>query len=444
MTQANPTDHSIIKLENVSVHYRVPSIRYSTFKEFVFQRLKGKSTYTDIYALKNVSLDIARGESVALIGHNGCGKSTLLKVMAGVIEPFQATVAVKGRVAPLIELGAGFDGELSGKENIRLSCMLMGLSSEEVDERMDSIVNFSELTDFIYVPVKNYSSGMYARLGFACATAVNPDILLIDEVLSVGDSNFSRKCLKRIGELRETGTTVVFVSHDTNTLRQFCNRGFVFYEGVLRLAANINEAICFHEELMDERQLNFIEESSHKEFLRQRKLERFVRERDLNANFNLPRIDTVLRVLQDNAEVEAFDLARPFEFVVKVKAENWEAAKDDVVFGLGINTKAGVRVGGFNTSQVKVAMDRNRLAPSKDKRSEFSIRFIFARGLPEIAAATFLLEFGIHDSEMTRDLGSRHLGLVESHNSNLGPNHDKDIVSLGAEGARTIEIDYGS
>ena len=207
------------------------------------------------------------------MGHNGSGKSTLLKVLAGIIISDNKSFSISGRIAPMIELGTGFDGELSGYENIILSCALMGLTQEEVESRIESIVEFSELREFIDMPLKNYSSGMQARLGFACATAVDPDILLIDEVLAVGDQNFSKKCLYRIDQLRKLGTTVVLVSHDINTMKTFCSRGIVLERGKMKFDGDIETAALKHEEIMHQRFLDSMLPEQRSEYLRKTKLE---------------------------------------------------------------------------------------------------------------------------------------------------------------------------
>lgn len=241
----------IVDAQNVSVIYRLTEYKSNSFKEWVFNRLKGRGGSREFVAVDNVSFRLRRGESLALVGHNGSGKSTLLRVIAGVIPPAKkSSIIVTGRIAPMIELGAGFDGELSGRENIYLSCLILGLSYREIGELVESIIDFSELRKFIDVPVKNYSSGMYARLGFACATAVKPDLIIVDEVLAVGDSNFSVKCLDRIKKLREAGTSVLLVSHDEGSVRQFCDRALVMNEGKSIYDGDVETALMLHRDVM--------------------------------------------------------------------------------------------------------------------------------------------------------------------------------------------------
>ncbi|HVS63720.1 MAG TPA: ABC transporter ATP-binding protein [Thermoanaerobaculia bacterium] len=208
------TEAPQVAVEGVSLRYRLAKQRASSFKEYAIHWIKGSLIHVDLWALSDVSFEIARGERVAVIGRNGAGKSTLFKVLSRVLKPTQGRVAITGSVAPILELGTGFDPELTGWENIYLNALLLGHSRREVHERVDSIVDFSGLHDLIHSPIRNYSSGMVARLGFSIATAWQPDLLLLDEVLGVGDVSFLRKCKERLEQLREGGSTVLFVTHD--------------------------------------------------------------------------------------------------------------------------------------------------------------------------------------------------------------------------------------
>lgn len=215
----------MISLQNVTVKYRLLKERKRTFQAHLINYLKGRRWESQtLWALRNVSLDIAKGESWGIIGHNGAGKSTLLKVISGVIKPLEGEVRVRGTIAPLIELSAGFDKELTGRENVYLSASILGMSRKEIDEKFERIVDFSELKDFINAPIKSYSSGMVARIGFAIATQVNADILIVDEVLAVGDARFRKKSRERITEFRKGGGTVLIVSHRTEELIKLCDR----------------------------------------------------------------------------------------------------------------------------------------------------------------------------------------------------------------------------
>ncbi|HXX53529.1 MAG TPA: ABC transporter ATP-binding protein [Thermodesulfovibrionales bacterium] len=197
---------------------------------------KGKKIeYQDFLALKELTLEVSDGETLGIIGHNGAGKSTLLKVIARVIRPQEGEVYAKGTIAPLIELGAGFDPELTGKENIYLNASILGFSRKETDSKFDSIVEFSELSEFIYSPLKSYSAGMVSRLGFSIATEVDPDILIIDEILAVGDEHFKRKCNQKILSFKARGTTMLLVSHDMDEIRKLCDRVLWLEQGALRM-----------------------------------------------------------------------------------------------------------------------------------------------------------------------------------------------------------------
>jgi ABC-2 type transport system ATP-binding protein len=218
----------VISARGVSKSFR-GSARATSFKERVLKL--GHGTGERFYALRDVTLDIGCGHTVGLIGPNGSGKSTLLKILTGILRPTAGEVEVHGRVSSLLELGAGFNGELSGRDNVYLNASLLGLSRKETDGLFDSIVAFSELEDFIDNPVKHYSSGMYVRLGFAVAVHVDPDILLVDEVLAVGDEAFAKKCLDKIAEFQREGRTILFVTHSLDLVDRICDRGIVLDHG---------------------------------------------------------------------------------------------------------------------------------------------------------------------------------------------------------------------
>ena len=226
-------------LTNVSVHYRIAREKRRTVQEFMIHLAKGKKVeYQDFLALKRITLEVPAGETLGIIGQNGAGKSTLLKVIARVIKPGEGEVCVVGALAPLIELGAGFDPELTGKENIYLNASILGFSRNEIEKRLDRIVEFSELGEFIHSPLKNYSSGMVSRLGFSIATEADPDILIIDEILAVGDEHFRKKCDRRILSFKEKGTTMLLVSHDMEEIRKLCDRVLWLDHGASRMCGD--------------------------------------------------------------------------------------------------------------------------------------------------------------------------------------------------------------
>jgi ABC-2 type transport system ATP-binding protein len=223
-----------VRLEGVSLSYRLAKQRIPSLKEYAIHWMRGALSYEKLWALRDVSLTIRQGERVGIVGRNGAGKSTLLKVISRVLKPTQGKAEICGRLAPILELGTGFDYELTGLENIYLNALLLGRTRREIDERIEWIVDFSGLGDFIRTPIRNYSSGMYARLGFSIATAWVPEILILDEVLTVGDSAFVDKCEDRLAEFHDAGTTVLMVSHVAKAVQENCDRCIWLDAGRLR------------------------------------------------------------------------------------------------------------------------------------------------------------------------------------------------------------------
>jgi len=215
---------SVIQLEKVTLRYRIPRERILSLKEYTIRKIQRRVAYDDLEAVKDVDLKIEAGERIGVIGRNGAGKSTLFRVISRVLPPSDGRVRVAGRVAPILELGLGFHGELTGRENVMLQSALLGYSRAETRVRLDRIVEWAELQDFIDAPTRTYSTGMAARLAFAVATDVDPDILLVDEALAVGDERFQRKCHDRMETLRGRGKTFMLVSHSLGTIRENCDR----------------------------------------------------------------------------------------------------------------------------------------------------------------------------------------------------------------------------
>lgn len=224
----------IIQVQDVSMRFNLAQEKTETLKEYAVKLLKRQLFFNEFYALRNISFSVETGESVALIGRNGSGKSTLLKLIAGVMYPTTGTVQVSGEIAPLIELGAGFDMELTARENVFLNGAVLGHDRAYMQERFQDIMDFAELWDFVDVPVKNYSSGMVARLGFSIATQARADILACDEILSVGDMMFQQKCHERMHRMLADGTTLLFVSHDIEQVKRLCSRAIWIDHGVLK------------------------------------------------------------------------------------------------------------------------------------------------------------------------------------------------------------------
>lgn len=236
-----------IKIDHVSMRFNMSRERVDSIKEYLIKLVKRQLFFDEFWALQDISFEVKRGEVFGLIGLNGAGKSTLLKLVAGVLKPTTGNVSVEGMIAPLIELGAGFDPELTAKENVYMNGAVLGYDGAYMEQRYQEIIDFSELWDFTDVPVKNFSSGMYARLGFAIATLVKPDILIVDEILGVGDFRFQKKCQDRINELMSGGTTVLMVSHANETIKNFCDRVAWLEGGRIREIGPADE-VCAHYE----------------------------------------------------------------------------------------------------------------------------------------------------------------------------------------------------
>jgi len=232
-----------VRLEEVSLSYRLAKQRIPSLKEYAIHWMRGALSYEELWALREVSLTIRQGERVGIVGRNGAGKSTLLKVISRVLKPSRGKAETCGRLAPILELGTGFDFELTGLENIYLNALLLGRTRREIDERIEGIVEFSGLGDFIRTPIRNYSSGMQARLGFSVATAWTPDILILDEVLAVGDSAFIAKCHRRLREFHAAGTTVLMVSHVVKAIEDNCDRCIWLDAGRLRADGPTREVL---------------------------------------------------------------------------------------------------------------------------------------------------------------------------------------------------------
>lgn len=239
-----------IELTAVSVMFRVPNERIRSFKEYVLSRLAMRIQYRDLWALREVTMQVQAGETFGVVGRNGAGKSTLLKVVCRVLRPTGGRVVIRGRVAPLLELGAGFHPDLTGRENIIMNATILGHSRSEILHSIDEIIAFSELDGFIDSPIRTFSSGMTARLGFAVATQFRPDILLLDEVLSVGDLGFQEKCLARIRRFRDQGTSILLVSHSVATIADHCDRVAWLENGLLAAVGTPSEVLPRYEAAM--------------------------------------------------------------------------------------------------------------------------------------------------------------------------------------------------
>jgi ABC-type polysaccharide/polyol phosphate transport system ATPase subunit len=237
------TNEIVVSIQDISMMFNKSSEKIDNIRELIIKGIRHQLMFEEFWALKNISLDIKRGEFIGVIGLNGSGKSTLLKCIAGVLVPTRGKVVVNGSIAPLIELGAGFDPNLSARENVYLNGAVLGKSRKEMNRLFDSIIEFAELAGFVDTPIKNFSSGMQARLGFAIATSFMSDVLIVDEVLALGDLKFQKKCEERMADIFSRGTTVIFVSHDIDQVRELCSKVIWLDKGIIRGCGD-TDSVC--------------------------------------------------------------------------------------------------------------------------------------------------------------------------------------------------------
>lgn len=253
MSENASQQDAIVQVDHVSMVFNIANEKVQSLKEYFIKIARRELMFKEFTAVDNVSFTVNRGDVFGLVGTNGSGKSTLLKIIAGVLEPSKGTCTVNGTISPLIELGAGFDPELTARENIYLNGALLGYSKKFLDEHIESIIDFAELHDFMEMPLKNYSSGMVARIAFAIATVTEPDLLIVDEVLSVGDYLFQKKCEDRINTMIGNGTTVLIVSHDTDQVERLCNRALWIEKSHAKMLGDAREVCAAYREYGSER-----------------------------------------------------------------------------------------------------------------------------------------------------------------------------------------------
>lgn len=350
---------NVIEVNNVSKKFKVYYDKGKTLKEKALRADRNK--YEEREVLKGISFQIKKGEAVGLIGHNGCGKSTTLKLLTRIMYPDSGTVELKGRVSSLLELGAGFHPDMSGRENIYINASIFGLRRKEIDQRMDEIIDFSELWEYIDNPVRTYSSGMYMRLAFSVAIHVNAEILLIDEILAVGDVNFQTKCMNRLMEIKKNGTTIVLVSHSMDQVERICDRSIWIQEGRIRMDGKSREVHSLYLNFMSKERRKKANVRLEKKEAPEGKTSGGAKETDNSESERFARRGTAearikkVSIRSGDEESRYFTLGETLCFVLEY--EVYETV-EQAVFGICFLRNDGVRCYGTNTRAEKLPMKR--------------------------------------------------------------------------------------
>ena len=379
-----------IKIEHLSKVYKIFDKPTDRVKEALNPFRKRYSR--DFYALNDVSLTITKGETVGIIGKNGAGKSTILKIITGVLTPTSGSVQVNGRIASLLELGAGFNPEMTGIENIYLNGTIMGYTKEEMDDRLQDIIDFADIGEFIHQPVKMYSSGMFARLAFAVNVNVTPDILIVDEALSVGDVFFQNKCFKRMDTLKKSGVTVLFVSHDIGSIRQLCDKCLWLENGGMRQYGNVEEvaAAYFNEQLSLQNKLN---QDTVEDFVSNHDIDVFEGKKYLelpliSSKHGLMNDDVIIKSLSfyENGE-ERLVLENGHRYVARYAVE-FKKGFENLIFGFVMENNKGIAVIGINSW---MASGGKNIAIKKAGTAVVSFEFL----LPKILQGTYTISLAV-------------------------------------------------
>ena len=328
-----------IEVKNITKNFKVYLDKGNTMKEKIL--FKKRRRYEERKVLQGISFKVRKGEAIGLVGHNGCGKSTTLKLLTRIMYPDSGEIIMRGRVSSLIELGAGFHPDMSGRENIYINASIFGLSRKEIDERLHNIIEFSELEQFIDNPVRTYSSGMYMRLAFSVAINVNADILLIDEILAVGDANFQNKCFRKLKEIKKSGTTIVIVSHSLGQIEQICERSIWINDGKIQAEGNPYEVHPEYLRYMDDRRNG--EEEGEEEEEETKKVER---------SHGHAYIENVIITNKQGNEVKKFQTGEDIRFLFEIKAKQ---TVREVHVGVSVVREDGVYCYGTNTANDGIA-----------------------------------------------------------------------------------------
>jgi lipopolysaccharide transport system ATP-binding protein len=348
----------VIIVENVSKHFRIPHEKKTKLLEHIAGALKGSySTYEEFWALKNISFKVKNGDTLALIGENGSGKSTLLKMIAGVLSPDSGSIKVNGKIAPFLELGVGFQPELTAEENVRLYGAVMGMTRSEIERKFDDIFDFAELSKFKNMKLKNFSSGMYTRLAFSTAIATEPDILLVDEVLSVGDEAFQKKCVEKFNEFKREGKTIVLVSHSLDMVEKICKESILLFEGKLISRGDSQKVIDDYRRKIQEKRGLQIKEENDKLNVQEEKEPAKIEEKKEEEKEKTESVNNYTRELEikevklyEKSRNETYSFNSGDELIIRVKYEKHKKVSNPL-FQIQIHRDDGVFVHGMNTGR---------------------------------------------------------------------------------------------
>lgn len=400
------------------VEYTSPTHADLSLKESFINLINRRSSGSRFFqALKGVSFEINKGDCVGFIGPNGCGKSTLLKVIAGIIDPRSGSLVSSGVIAPLIELGAGFDGELSGEDNIWMSCSLMGVPEEVIKNKLDDIIEFAELGDFIHAPVKTYSSGMYMRLGFACSTVIEPDILVVDEILAVGDARFQTKCLNRIREIQAADKTILLVSHDIHTVKSICNRVILLWRGEIIFDGDGDMAFEIYNQLLYEKHISDPHAVARE----------VLRRAELMKNNNQVLRDQVIGVERVAAYLtEEKGSSRRVLHIESIFYSHQDHT-EPLAIGFQLKNRHNQRVYGNNTS-----FQRNIATPDREQLKRRGRKLIrWSYDCTDLASGTYSIDICISNNEITEiyQFIEKSTSFTINHPSDVY-NHDGNAIEL--------------
>ena len=369
-----------IEVRDVTKSFKVYLDKGAQLKERLLFRKR--SRYEERKVLRGISFDVKKGEAIGLIGHNGCGKSTTLKLLTRIMYPDSGTIKLKGRVSSLIELGAGFHPDMSGRENIYTNAAIFGLTKKEIDARLNDIIEFSELADFIDNPVRTYSSGMYMRLAFSVAINVDADILLIDEILAVGDANFQAKCFNKLREIKAQGTTIVIVSHSLGQIEQICDRSIWIHEGLIKAEGPPKEIDLEYLDYMSRKRQELMKAAE----AGSEKTEASENEQGKRWGSGQARIKRVRSFSADGTEQSAFRVGEDIKLIVDYAVKK---PVDDAVFGVGVFDLNGIQCYGTNTRIDKLP----EMTLTKDGTAEITVKNV------QLLSGEYMIDIAIEQGE---------------------------------------------